>query len=124
MKGRILSPHFISYQLIISLKREVEIMVGRLGENIFPPGIYVYTGSAKRNISSRIARHLKKAKKPHWHIDYLLQNPEATVIRTRKSRKKECLLNKSTKGVAVVPGFGSSDCKNGCESHLKLVSRL
>ena len=43
-----------------------------LSEFLLKKGIYIYTGSAKKNIDSRIKRHLSNSKKLHWHIDYLL----------------------------------------------------
>ncbi len=111
----------ISYQLIIKLCREARIKVGRLGEFYFPAGWYVYTGSAKRNISARIKRHLSKVKKLRWHIDYLLANPFSEIVEVKKASVPECELNQRTPGVIVINGFGSSDCKNNCKSHLKYL---
>lgn len=108
-----------TYQLVIDLAREVTVRVGRLGVFRFPPGRYVYTGSAKRNIEARIARHLSAAKRLHWHIDYLLAAPGVSVSRVRRSRRAECDLNRATRGNIPVPGFGASDCRAGCGSHLK-----
>jgi hypothetical protein len=59
----------ISYQLWIALRRPLDIEVGRLGVCRFPAGVYVYTGSAKRNLEARIARHCRKDKTLRWHID-------------------------------------------------------
>ena len=41
------------------------------------------------------------------------------VIDVNKSNKFECDLNKETEGEIIIHGFGSSDCKAGCKSHLK-----
>lgn len=108
-----------TYQLVIDVAREVTVRVGRLGVFRFPPGRYVYTGSAKRNLEARIARHLSAAKRLHWHIDYLLAAPGVSVSRVRRSRRAECDLNRATRGNIPVPGFGASDCRAGCGSHLK-----
>ncbi|MDG6902673.1 MAG: GIY-YIG nuclease family protein [Nitrososphaerota archaeon] len=61
------------YQLVIRLKRKQSIGVGRLGRFAFPSGYYVYTGSARRGLESRIARHLRKEKRLRWHVDYVLR---------------------------------------------------
>ena len=108
-----------SYQLFITLSQSTEIQIGKLGLFNFPNGTYVYTGSAKKNIDARIERHLSKNKNLHWHIDYLLANEQSQVIDVIKSRLEECELNADTIGEILVAGFGSSDCKRYCKSHLK-----
>ncbi len=110
-----------SYQLFITLSKALGIQIGRLGLFAFPKGKYVYSGSAKKNMEKRIARHLKKKKSLHWHIDYLLANDGAKVVKVVKSKLVECDLNVAARGKAVVRGFGSSDCKEGCKSHLKFL---
>lgn len=110
-----------SYQLIIEVRRPVRIPVGRLGTFLFPSGRYVYTGSAKRNIEARIARHLRKKKALRWHIDYLLVRPSVNVEEVKRSTQGECLLNQKTRGKVLVQGFGASDCRNGCGSHLRYL---
>lgn len=111
------------YQLLIRLEAPATVTVGMLGRYSFPAGWYVYTGSAKRNIQARVRRHLVKAKRLHWHIDYLLAVPEATVFRTALHHAEECVVNARTKGRVLVPGFGASDCRAGCGSHLKYLGR-
>jgi Uri superfamily endonuclease len=111
-----------SYQLFITLSQTIEIQIGRLGLFIFPKGMYVYTGSAKRNMDARITRHLSKNKNLHWHIDYLLANEQTKIIKIIKSELGECDLNTDIKGKTIVKGFGSSDCKENCKSHLKFLS--
>ena len=109
------------YQLQIQLTRPVTITVGRLGRFQFPAGQYIYTGSAKRNLEARIQRHLSKHKKRRWHIDYLLVHPATLVIRVERSAKAECAWNQQTTGKILAPGFGASDCRQGCGSHLKFI---
>jgi Uri superfamily endonuclease len=113
--------HPRTYQLAIRIGRTIRIPVGRLGQVEFPPGRYVYTGSARRGLDARIRRHLSQAKRLHWHIDYLLAAPGAKITRVVLSDESECAVNRGTRGVIVVAGFGSSDCRSGCGSHLKLV---
>lgn len=110
-----------TYQLRIRVTQPLRLIVGRLGEFDFPAGDYVYTGSAKRNFEARVARHLRREKALRWHIDYLLTAPGVTVTRVLRSDTGECVLNQSTAGKVIVPGFGASDCRAGCGSHLKRV---
>jgi len=110
---------FTTYQLLIDVARPLRIVVGCLGEFDFPAGRYVYTGSAKRNFEARVARHLRREKALRWHIDYLLMAPGVTVLEVKRSRRDECTLNRAVKGGIPVPGFGASDCRAGCGSHLK-----
>lgn len=112
-------PDPTTYQLIIDVEQPIRLVVGRLGDCDFPAGRYVYTGSAKRTIDARIARHLRKEKALHWHIDYLLAAPGVNVVAVYRSTCAECALNRRTKGAVVVAGFGASDCRAGCRSHLR-----
>lgn len=110
-----------TYQLLIELVAPARVRVGRLGTFDFPAGQYVYTGSAKRNLASRVARHLGSEKHLRWHVDYLLAVPAARVTGVRKLTREECVVNQSTGGLILAPGFGASDCKAGCGSHLRYL---
>ena len=110
-----------TYQLLIEVSCPVRVTVGRLGEFDFPPGTYLYTGSAMRNYEARIRRHLSSTKKMRWHVDYLLAAPGVSVSEVRRYNAPECLINSRTVGQIVVPGFGASDCRAGCCSHLKRI---
>ena len=112
-----------SYQLHINVSDNIEIQIGKLGKFTFPRGHYIYTGSAKKNINERIKRHQSNSpdKKLHWHIDYLLNDKNAEIVEVEKSKEEECLLNQKTCGEIIVVGFGSTDCKNKCKSHLKYL---
>ena len=65
-----------------------------------------------------------RAKKPlHWHIDYLTAAlPIVDVVAAAGKARLECIWVKrliSLDGTSVpAPGFGSSDCQNGCRAHL------
>lgn len=113
-----------SYQLEILLAAPARLAIGRLGVHEFPAGRYIYTGSAKRNLEARIARHLRRDKRLHWHIDYLLASPAASVEGVRRSELAECALNRETAGEVPVVGFGASDCRQCCGSHLKYLGEL
>jgi Uri superfamily endonuclease len=113
------------YSLIIHLKRNKTIQVGKLGEVFFPTGTYVYTGSAMRGLRARLRRHCARKKKMHWHIDHLLTAPDARIkkiILYPAAPGQECRQNNriATRAGAtvVLKNFGASDCKSGCTSHL------
>ena len=110
-----------TYQLVIRLKRPITLQVGALGRFRFPAGEYRYTGSAKRNMEARLARHKRRDKPLRWHIDYLTSHPMATVTATKLFDEKECVVNQRTQGTIIAPGFGASDCRAGCGSHLKYM---
>jgi Uri superfamily endonuclease len=112
----------ITYQLFIAVNQTVHITVGKLGLFEFPAGSYVYTGSARKNIDARIARHLRSDKKLRWHIDYLLACRFTTITKVIRSAEPECVVNQRVAGVVVVKGFGASDCRHRCGSHLKLLT--
>jgi Uri superfamily endonuclease len=113
-----------TYQLHIRLASDCELAVGRLGVFRFPAGLYLYTGSAKRNMEARIRRHCSKEKRLRWHIDYLLAAPDAEVVEVQTYIEPECDLNRQSTGRIIVPGFGASDCRMGCGSHLKYLGGL
>ena len=108
-----------TYQLLIEVAEPVRVRVGRLGEYDFAAGLYVYTGSARRNFAARVNRHLSETKKMHWHIDYLLAAAGVSVREVLSHGEAECVVNQRLDGVIPVPGFGASDCRAGCISHLK-----
>ena len=113
-----------TYQLQIHVKKSVTVQVGKLGCFEFAAGLYQYTGSARKNIHARVHRHLQKNKKLRWHIDYLLTHPDVDVIDVIYSELPECIINQQGDGEIKVKGFGSSDCKRGCGSHLKYLGAL
>lgn len=110
-----------TYQLLIELAAAQRIQVGRLGEFRFPAGRYVYTGSARRALAARIARHLAAAKTRRWHIDFLLAAEGARIVAVLTFQEAECARNQRTLGTILIPGFGASDCRSGCVSHLKYL---
>ncbi len=113
-----------TYQLFIELSQPVSITIGLLGRFTFPAGRYIYTGSAKRGLEARIRRHLSSKKKKHWHIDYLLAHKNTQITEVKRFSEPECLINQQISGDIIVPGFGASDCKKRCGSHLKYLHTL
>ena len=69
-----------SYILLIKLPEEKTISTGSLKSVHFHRGYYAYVGSAMGGFKARLNHHLKGNKKPHWHIDYLLQEASITGI--------------------------------------------
>lgn len=107
-----------SYILLINLPKAQRIRVGSLGIVDFLSGCYAYVGSALRGFESRLPHHLGNSKKPHWHIDYLLQKaPITSIIIFESDKRAECMIAKALEGqFAYVLDFGCSDCR--CKSHL------
>jgi len=117
------------YTLLLFVPREVTLTVGKLGKQNFPRGYYTYTGSAlgkgATSLKHRIARHRRKEKRMFWHIDYLLADENVSVeavLAAETNENMECNINQHIKGIegAEVPvrGFGASDCRKNCGSHL------
>jgi Uri superfamily endonuclease len=123
------------YTLLIHASKEATLTVGKLGTQIFSEGYYTYTGSAlgkgATGLKHRIARHLKKNKQKFWHIDYLLANQNVSIeaaVAAETAKKMECTINgylKNLKGAKVpIYGFGASDCRKNCKSHLLYFPEL
>ncbi len=113
------------YQLVVRVPRARTIAIGSLGHFTFPAGHYVYTGSARRGLESRIARHLRTQKKKRWHIDYLLRQGRVVAVRRYRGDHSECELNGKVGNLSgsriIARDFGSSDC--GCYTHLFYFER-
>ena len=107
-----------TYVLIIKLARTKDIPVGKLGYIHFSKAFYAYVGSAMSGFDARLPHHLRKNKKPHWHIDYLLEVAEIEdIVLCQVYERIECSLAQALANEFLsIPGFGSSDCK--CQSHL------
>ena len=118
-----------NYTLIIQLNAKTRLKMPKLGCFTLQKGYYAYTGSAlgdgATSLTKRIARHLKKRKTRFWHIDFLLSNKNAkitAVVGAETRLNQECKINDLIKNIeeATLPasGFGASDCKQNCRSHL------
>lgn len=111
----------VTYRLYIHVRRPCRVRAGRLEPAWLPPGWYVYTGSARRGLRARVARHLRRRKRRRWHIDWLLTRAAAEVVHVAFDRAPECRVNRRMGGRVVIPGFGASDCRSGCGSHLRYL---
>lgn len=114
------------YLLIVSVNKKISVKVGALGTAIFDKGLYVYVGSAQRSLHKRIARHFKRGKRKFWHIDYLLSNDAAEILKVyikEADKKEECRIAEKISAIGIpVKGFGACDCK--CKSHLFKIGNL
>ncbi|MGD8917173.1 MAG: DNA/RNA nuclease SfsA [Syntrophobacterales bacterium] len=108
-----------SYLLVVKLLKRATIRAGRLPKSVFPAGYYLYVGSAMSGLSSRLARHRRKNKKVHWHIDYLTAEASGVLpLPIRSSKRQECEIAAALSSI-IQPfqkRFGSSDCE--CATHL------
>lgn len=100
------------YFLILRLGRACKIACGALGELEFRPGHYVYAGSARRGLGARLARHKRKRKRTHWHIDALAKAASAVLpvpIRTQRPLEQELVRTLEEMAEPGPVGFGASD---------------
>lgn len=111
-----------TYTVVVELPSESTIEVGALGSIDFASGWYAYTGSALGPGGfGRVERHRDLAAGErdtrHWHVDYLLGRPEASIDRVVRTTGAdvECAVSRRLDGDRVSE-FGASDCD--CDSHL------
>ena len=112
-----------AYVLLFVVKKNFSIRVGSLGRLSFEKGCYAYVGSARSSLFPRLERHFARRKKVNWHIDYLttrrLVVVKKAIYSLEDSKEIECRLSAQLSMFSkAVPHFGSSDCKEGCPSHL------
>ncbi|MEE8436426.1 MAG: GIY-YIG nuclease family protein [bacterium] len=121
------------YILLLEIETPMALRIGALGTFTLPTGTYLYTGSARRGMRARVARHLSPDKALRWHIDYLTTAPGTSRVGAvafpvgfpggfGERTLSECGLNRRAGALAgqaaPVPGFGASDCRAGCPAHL------
>ncbi len=118
-----------TYLLMMKLASEARIRIGRLGAHVFHPGVYAYSGSARGpgGIGSRIRHHLRAARRPHWHLDYLRPHVRPVALwylctRDNLEHRWAQALSGIRGARIIVPGFGASDC--ACATHLVYLSRI
>ena len=111
------------YVLLLRLTGPARLRIGALGTFTFPAGWYIYTGSARRNMQARLRRHFSAEKKIRWHIDSLTSARTCHAVgAVVVPSTGECALNRlvvaSLGSVHPCRGFGASDCRERCCSHL------
>ncbi|MDD9906167.1 MAG: DUF123 domain-containing protein [Rhodospirillaceae bacterium] len=62
-----------AYLLLIDLAADRVLDIAAFKDHRVTPGHYLYAGSANGpgGLRARLARHLRRDKKPHWHVDRL-----------------------------------------------------
>jgi len=112
-----------TYLLILHVSQIPRLQIGRLGYYDIPGRTYTYVGSAlgPGGLAARVGRHLRRQKRPHWHIDYLLDFADVQEVWGVDSEERlECAwadrLLRSAGARVVIPRFGASDCN--CPTHL------
>ena len=116
-----------TYILVIKFCENAFIKIGKR-KIFFKTGYYFYIGSALGSYGSttllnRVKRHLKSAdqKRIHWHIDYLLKEKGAIIVKIfliPSNYKLECEFAQELIDFSdgYIENFGNSDCN--CKSHL------
>jgi len=106
------------YVLLVELRRDMRIIVGKLGSLTFTRGYYAYVGSAMNSIEARVKRHISSHKRRRWHIDYLLEHGRVVAIYYRESKYRcECELADGLRSkFESIHKFGATDCR--CGGHL------
>jgi Uri superfamily endonuclease len=108
-----------AYVLAVELFRPVAVALGNRPPLSLAAGCYLYCGSAKGpgGLRARIARHMRRGKAIHWHIDNLTEAGRVLGAWGFVGGN-ECELAATLACLPVpIEGFGSSDCRR-CRSHL------
>lgn len=113
-----------TYVLWFSLDQALEISVGLIGLVALAPGALAYVGSAMGpgGLRARLKRHVGAPSRRHWHIDYLTTACRPSAFYCAPGiRRLECVWVQALQAAGAkvpVTGFGSSDCRRQCQSHL------
>ena len=105
------------------------VQIGRLGTLVLDRGVLLYVGSAlgPGGVAARCGHHLRVARRPRWHLDWL--RPHVRVLgiwvvyggERREHGWARALAGLPGAGIPL-PRFGASDCR--CAAHLIQVPRL
>ena len=108
-----------AYALLIALDGPLRVHAGARDATL-APGLYVYCGSARGpgGVAARLARHMRRDKPAHWHVDQL--TGAGTVVGAWVfPGRGECEVNDELADWPTpIEGFGSSDCGR-CRAHLR-----
>lgn len=113
------------YLLEIKARKHFFVKSPKFDKVKFKTGYYYYTGSAQKNLSHRIKRHLASSKIINWHIDHVTTIPQNKVtsvfILKNVNKDYECdfvkTLSTEFNLSFAAEGFGNGDCDK-CTSHL------
>lgn len=110
-----------TYALTLRMGAAVELEVGALGRRRFPPGFYVYVGSARGpgGLRARVRHHQRRHPRPRWHLDYLGSVARLSTVwycvhpEPLEEHWAEAV-SRLEGGTTPVPRFGASDRPHGC----------
>ncbi len=108
-----------AYALWLRLDAPLAVWAGKR-EGLLPAGDYLYCGSANGpgGLRARLARHMRKNKRAHWHVDQVALASDILGAFVLEGGD-ECALNGALAALPVpLQGFGSSDCRR-CAAHLR-----
>ncbi len=111
-----------AYLLLARLSMPLSLRIRTLPSVVLVAGRYVYAGSARGpgGIRARVARHLRRGKRPHWHVDQLSE-AAAELQAIGVPGGDECALIGALLAAGgcevALAGFGSTDCRT-CRGHL------
>jgi Uri superfamily endonuclease len=113
-----------AYALWLHFASPLDVRVGKISATTLPAGDYLYCGSARGpgGLRARLARHMRKDKRAHWHVDQLTLAGDflgAFIL----EGGDECALNAALADLPIpIAGFGSSDCRR-CAAHLRFLPK-
>ena len=118
-----------SYALWVRRNKGTGLQTGKKRSIYYPAGDYLYFGRAQKGLLKRLERHARVDKRLFWHIDYLLDDSGSRLLNSfilsadpeDECRAAAAVLNR--RRCEAVAGFGNSDCKKGCLSHLVYFPR-
>ncbi|AZG77734.1 GIY-YIG nuclease family protein [Methylocystis rosea] len=108
-----------AYALALRLGAPLDVRIEKNSATL-AAGDYLYCGSARGSggLRARLARHMRKDKRAHWHVDQLTLAGEIVGAFILEGGD-ECALNAALSDLPIpVAGFGSSDCRR-CAAHLR-----
>ena len=120
-----------NYVIVGTSALPFSIEMKKFGLRELPAGYYLYCGSAHGpgGLKSRISRHLERQTKQFWHFDYLKGYLKSNRVWWQVNPVNfECetaqFLTSLSGASCVITGFGASDCRKGCASHLEYFPDL
>lgn len=111
-----------AYALLLRLDAASGIVLPNSASGVLRPGWHAYVGSARGpgGVRGRLARHFRKDKPLHWHVDRITAVADGAqacaVPGGNECDIADALLTTGNFRISV-SGFGNSDCKR-CDSHL------
>jgi len=108
-----------AYALLLRLEAPLAVEAARRGATL-QAGLYIYCGSARGpgGMRARLARHMRRDKRPHWHIDQLTRAGRVEGAWVEPGGD-ECALNRALSHLPIaLAGFGATDCPV-CAGHMR-----